>query len=303
MGGVALLGDQQTDPVDAPWASSLLALGARLARQGVSASGSRLVVALTVPVRDLAAVLIATGWVLTRPVKTPPPVQDVLRNLEPKTPIRMLNGSSIIAERFICHEVVDGQARVRIGGSAWYPDHLECVVPAPGLSEARFRRAKLAPPGGLVLAARRAADWRKAQVASGADLVLVGTKLWLTAEMDIQVGQSSSTVGFDRFGDVLRPDDGRCPAWGSAVLPATHFDAASIPAEARLAVLDGSSAIRWLNDLTTDVTVAIVDRSVPDTFAAESIVQLRSMGKPVSMADLGWDPPPGVEALAFEAWR
>jgi hypothetical protein len=55
--------------------------------------------------------------------------------------------------------------------------------------------------------------------------------------------------------------------------------------------------------LTTDVTVAIVDRSVPDTFAAESIVQLRSMGKPVSMADLGWDPPPGVEALAFEAWR
>jgi hypothetical protein len=303
MRGMALLDDEQTDPVDAPWAVPLLALGARLARQEPPAADSRLVVALTVPVRGLAAVLIATGWVLTRPVQELPPVQDVLQNLEPYTPIRMITGSSVMADRFFRHEVVGGQARVRIGGSAWPTDRLDCVVPAPGLSDVRFRRADLAAPGGLVTAAGRAGSWRADQLASGADLVLIGTKSWLAAEMDIRVGQSDAALGFNRFGELLRPDDGRCPAWGSAIVPATGFDAASLPAEARLAILDGSSAIRWLNDLTTDVTAAIVDRSVPDDFAAESIVQLRSMGKLVKMADLGWDPPPGVEALAFEARR
>ena len=48
-----VLGDAPCCPlVAAPWAGSLIALGARLARQMQSPGDGQLVVALTVPVRD-----------------------------------------------------------------------------------------------------------------------------------------------------------------------------------------------------------------------------------------------------------
>jgi hypothetical protein len=106
------------------------------------------------------------------------------------------------------------------------------------------------------------------------------------------------------FDELLRPDDGVRPAWGSAVLSAARFDEAIVPHDAGLAVLDGASAISWLRDMETGMAIAVIDRSVADEFAAESVIQLRSMGGvPVPLDNLGWRPPAGVEALAFEARR
>lgn len=303
-GRVVLLDDKESTAVDAPWAGPLLALGARLARQRRPGPGSRLLVALTVPVRDLAAALIATGWVLTRPVAAPPPVKQVLQSLEPNTPVRMITGVELIADRFFGYDVVDGRHRVRVGASGWLLDKVDILVPAPGLEDSRFRRVDLAVPGSLVASAGRVSDWRAAQVACGAEVVFVGTKSWLVAEMAIQVGTDDSVLDPNSLGDLLRPDDGIRPAWASAILPAARFEEAVVPPEARLAMLDGGSAIGWLNDLTTDFAVAVIDRSVADDFAAESVIQLRSMGgTPILLDSLGWRPPPGIEALAFEGWR
>jgi hypothetical protein len=132
----------------------------------------------------------------------------------------------------------------------------------------------------------------------------VGTRTWLAAEMRIRLARGQDEDGHSSLGEILRPDDGSRPAWGSVIIPAARFEDVPAPSEARLAILDGSGAIGWLTSLTTDYAVAIVDRSVRDEFAAESIVQLRSMSRaPVKVAALGWWPPLGIEALAFEAWR
>lgn len=303
-GRVVLLDDERSAPVNAPWAGPLLALGARLARQPQPDPESRLVVALTVPTRDLAAALIATGWALTRPVTAPPAVEEVLETLQPSSPVRMVASRELVADRFVSYEVVGGRPRVRVGASGWLLEKVDMLLPAPGLPATRFRRTGLTLPGSLVTSVDRARTWLVAQVACGADVVLVGTKSCLAAEMAVRPGRGNLGVGHNSFGEILRPDDGSRSAWGSAILPAARFEEAVVPPEARLAVLDGSSAIGWLNDLTTDFSVAIIDRSVADDFAAESIIQLRSMGgTPVSLYRLGWQPPTGVEALVFEARR
>jgi hypothetical protein len=303
-GHLVLLDDEQREPVGAPWAGPLLALGARLARQPAPGPDSRLIVAVTLPTRDLAAVLIATGWVLTRPVAAPATIEQVLPSLEPNTPVRMITGDELVADCFFGYEVREGRGRVHIGRSSWLMDKVDILVPAPGLDASRFGRENLSHPGGLVTMADRVASWRAAQAASAADVVFVGTKAALISEMPVRVGRDGSLSGANSFGELLRPDDGVRPAWGSVVLSASRFDEAVVPPGAGLAVLDGASAIGWLRDTTTGMAIAVIDRSVTDEFAAESVIQLRSMGGvPVPLDSLGWRPPAGVEALAFEARR
>jgi hypothetical protein len=219
-------------------------------------------------------------------------------------PVRMITGHELIADRFFSFDVVAGSHRLRIGASSWLLEKVDLLAPAPGLSASRFRREDLSLPGSLVATAGRTSSWRATQVACGVDVVIIGTKSWLFAEMAIRAGTDDSVAAPNTFGELLRPDDGIRPAWGSAILPAARFEEAVVPPEARLAVLDGASAVGWLNDLTTDFAVAIIDRSVADDFAAESVVQLRSMGStPVLLDGLGWRSVPGIEALAFEARR
>ena len=56
-----LVDAEEPSPVAAPWAGPLLALGARLARWSPSESW-QMVVAVTVPARDYAALLIGLSW-------------------------------------------------------------------------------------------------------------------------------------------------------------------------------------------------------------------------------------------------
>lgn len=301
-GQLVLQDDRTAAPVAAPWAGPLLALGARLYRHARPAANSRLVVALTVPIRDVAAVLLATGWVLTRPIATPPLPEELLTTLQAGTPVKIVAGKLLVADRFYGYDI--GRRKLHIGGSGWLLDKIDCLLPEPDLPATRFRRSSLTSPGSLVTSAGGDKTWLVAQAASGSDVVLVGTKSQLDAEMTIRPGRANMDLGHNSFGEVLRPDDGSTPAWASAVLPAARFEEAVFPPAARLTVLDGKSAIGWLNDLTTDVCVAIVDRSLEDDFASESIIQLRSMGgTPVPLDRFGWRPPPGVEALAFEVRR
>ena len=108
-----VLGDQPLGPlVAAPWAGSLIALGARLARQIPSLSDGQLVVALTVPVRDLAAVLVACGWTLTRPAKELGIPADVAATVAYGTPVRMVTDHYVIGGPF--YGIQDGPTGPRI---------------------------------------------------------------------------------------------------------------------------------------------------------------------------------------------
>jgi len=68
-----------------------------------------------------------------------------------------------------------------------------------------------------------------------------------------------------------------------------------------LAVLDGFGAIKYLSEIETPTVVCVIDRSTASEAAADLVLQLRNTrGEPISIQeDLGWRPPPGVEALGF----
>ena len=302
--GTVLQQDAASPPVAAPWAGPLLALGARLARQPDRAPSVRLVVAITVPARAYAALLVAAGWALTRPIKTPPPPAELLQTLPDGAHAVMVAGDDLVAGPFR-RDDRPGQRRIRVKGTPWLLDRVDILLPAPELLPAeRFGRRRLSPPGTLAAAARPGSTWAASQATAGSDVVLIGTKLWLEEEMTGRPGQGRAGTSNNSFAEILRPDDGESPAWGSAVLPAAKFEEAVVPSEAKLAVLDGNTAIGWLGALCTDFAVVILDRSIDSDFAANSVLQLRSMGaSPVPLARLRWRPPPGVEALAFEARR
>lgn len=300
-----LLDDEVPESVHAEWAGELLNLGTRLGRLDQQKPGVRLVVAITVPTRNFAAALIAAGWVLAQPTECTLDVAQVLQDLEPGTPVRMMVGSELIADRYIRVEKIGTQHRVRVGGSAWLIEKIGWLMPAPDLDDHRFGRAVLSRPGSVVNWAGRAETWHISQGSCGADVVIVGTRSWLLGELGIRLGATDDLLAdHNSLRELLRPDDGVRSAWASALLPAARFEEAVIPSECRLALLDGNSAIGWITDMTTEVVVAIIDRSISNDFAAESIMQLRSMaGIPLPLTDIGWHPPTGVEALAFEAWR
>jgi hypothetical protein len=298
-----LLENDGAEPVEAAWAAPILALGARLARRPPPAADRRLIVAITVPTRDLAAVLVATGWALTRPVELPGSPDIVLPTLKRGTPVLLLlAGTCLVAETFYDSRVVKGKTQIHGGEMNYQLEKIKYLVPAPRVG--RYRRLKVPLPGSLVASAGRAEAWPAEQVATGSDVVLIGTKAWITSEMGVRIGLGDSDPGWNSFAELLRPSDGVRPSWRSEILPAARSEEAIVPPEARLTVLDGSSAIGWISDLSCDVTVAIVDRSAAYEFAADSIIAARSMGGiPVSLNDIGWHPPLGIEALAFETWR
>ncbi|WP_258934186.1 hypothetical protein [Nesterenkonia pannonica] len=78
-------------------------------------------------------------------------------------------------------------------------------------------------------------------------------------------------------------------------------DLLPLPQDLNAVILDGGGAIKYLGDIEAPVVICVLDRSVADESVAELVMQLRNTrGEPLSlMSDLGWQPPDGVEALAF----
>lgn len=298
-----MLRDDNATVMASSWAGPLIALGARLARRQSPVADRQVVVALTLPARDYAAVLIGAGWALATRVPPPASPLEVVSTLLPGTPVRMVVAGTLIAARFFEVIEVGGRARIRVGSSSWHLDAVDYLSPAPLLPDSRFGRVRLAPAGSMVARTGHAGSWIAEQCMGFASVTLIGTKTWLLADMGLEIGWGDFGESFDRADDILRPDDGRRPSWASALVPAQLFDNAMLPDEAMLSVLDGASAIRWAAEIQTPCVVALVDRSAPDVFATESILQLRSMGVPISLETIGWAPPVGVEALAFEVHR
>jgi hypothetical protein len=298
-----LLDGESGLPAPAPWAGPLVALGACLVRRRIADSGSYVVVALTVPVRDYAAPLIATGWMLARKFHPSGFPSEVARSLSPGTPVRMVASGDLVAGRFFGLVEVSGRERIHVGASSWHLDSVGYITAAPDLPERRFGRIRLAGAGSMIIKTGRAQTWIAEQCHASSEVVMIGTKSWLAADLQLELGWGDLDKGFDSLSKILRPDDGDRPSWASSIISAQLFESTSVPVEAKVALLDGSSAIRWLSDVATPYTIAVIDRSSPDEFASSSIAQLRSMGRPVPLKSIGWMPPPGVEALAFEAYR
>jgi hypothetical protein len=275
------------------WIAALIRLGARVARYARHHPDRQLVVALSVPRRDFAATLIGCGWTL---MSSPPPLDpplDVLRELRPGVPVRVVTKDRVLLTHFA--GIMGDRPYVRFGGTSRYLDGREIVALSVVPSIDKTARLDRVPPGTIgALSDRRLAR-------PTADLALVGVLKSLRADMDVYLSCGNfPNAKPTRLTDLLLPQDPGVATWSTRLYTARGFDG-TLPLGVRATILDGTGAMGYLREITSPVVFCIVDRSVADESAAESIVQYRNTrGEALSLrGDIGQPPPPGVEALAF----
>jgi hypothetical protein len=286
----------------AGWIGPLVALGARVSRYTARLSERQLIVALSVPCRNFAAALIGCGWVMN----APPPKLDspiaVLLQLQPGTPVRIVTEHEVLLDRFRSFERTPVASIVRLsGGRAWSVSRIRAISVAPEFDRpVRVPRPALGSIGTL---APLEVTWDERLARPAADLAIVGTEAWLREEIDADLTrQDDRPPAPCRISDLLLPLGPRVATWSTRLYPASRFAGSlPLPSDVRTVILDGTGAIRYLPEIEAQVVIGVIDRSVADDTAAETIVQLRNVrGEPLSVRDdLRWTPPLGVEALAF----
>lgn len=302
----------------ASWIGPLVALGARASRFIGQFEGRQLIVVISVPRRDFAAALIGCGWVMASPEPKRIDPLDVLRGLQPRTPVRVVTAGEVIADYFFRLNEAKDPPQAQVGGTEWQVPGIKAIEVLEDLdTPARTLRPS---PGALGRLARVEESWDTRLASPAADLAIVGTLSWLLEELDALVsredeiavptrhasGSDAGNVGaaqdIGSLRNVLLPHGPKAATWFTRLYASAKFaDQFPLPDDVRAVVLDGAGAIKYLSQIEVPVVVCVLDRSVADETAAEIVVQLRnSRGEPVSLREgLEWTPPAGVEALAF----
>lgn len=322
---LALTEDACAPGIAASWIGPLVALGGRARRYTAQlASNRQLIVVLSVPQRDFAAALIGMGWVMNSAAPAPTAPLDVLRQLMPGTPVRVVTHKEVIADHFLAIDETNGIPRIRLSGSQWLATSIHAAaVLDMGLEKAI--RQPIPKPGVAAQIAGLNDTWEARLVAPQADLAIIGTLKWLVDDLGAYLTREGETVvpkpvqadlralaveqsarevaGWGgTLADLLLPENKKCATWFTRLYAAAHFDDnLPLPSDIRAAILDGSGAIKHVAKVESPTVICILDRSVADDTAAEMVVQLRnSRGEPISLKeDLRWQPPTGIEALAF----
>ncbi|GAA2872957.1 hypothetical protein MIAR_07210 [Microbacterium arabinogalactanolyticum] len=300
---LSLADNPDSTSVCSSWIGPILALGTRLARKVDDFNGRQLIVAISVPSREYAAALIGSGWNLGRPpaqVTTDP--FTVLRAALPLGNYRAVNANHVISGRFqgLSGKVVRDKLRVDVTlAGHWVVDMLEAVA-ATGKDDPaeRMPRPHIGSIGRMTGVDR---NWAQRLVAPAADLAIVGTKSWISDDLEAVLARGDDPDG-DSLATLLLPRTEKSATWFSRIYSSSGFaDQLPLPDDVILTILDGQGAIRYLNDVLSPIVVCVFDRSVADESAAEQVVQLRnSRGEPIALStQLGWVPPAGVEALGF----
>lgn len=297
---LSLAENPQSTPVQSAWIGPLLALGTRLARKADMFDGRQLIIAVSVPSREYAAVLIGAGWTLGRsPAQIATDPLEVLRGALPQANYRILNAKQVISGPFQGLDESHAKVRVMLAGRQWEVDLLEAVAPvAEGDPAARMPRPIIRSIGRMTGVDR---EWARRLVAPAADLAIVGTKSWTDEDLEAVLASGDDRDG-DSLETLLLPRTEKSATWFSRIYSSSGFaDQLPLPDDVCLTILDGQGAIRYLNCIRSPIVVCVLDRSVADESAAEQLVQLRnSRGKPISLSTrLDWAPPGGVEALGF----
>lgn len=286
----------------APWIGSMLVLGTRAARHSRKASGRQLIIVLSVPKRDFAAVLIGCGWVLASEAPELQTPLETLRGLEPGQPLRAVNSGSVVTGHFASLDEAATPPRLRLAGSGsmWRVDGIRAVAALTRLESAE--KEPRFEPGSLERMAGLDSAWDARLALPAADVAIVGTRKWLEQDLDVYLGRRGDGMPLSSVRLLLKPKTSGAATWYSRLYASARLaDHLPLPDHLRAVILDGNGAIRYLAEIETPVVICVLDRSVADETAADLVTQLRNTrGEPLRLeADLGWRSPPGVEALAF----
>lgn len=303
------LSDDPAGPfITAQWIGHLVALGSRVWRRLPQLSSEQLVVVITVPRRDFAATLVGCGWVMAHPAPTLSPPLDVLKQLKPGDPVRLVTGSQIVAGEFRFLQVDGASPRVFLNvGDArkkiergWLLKMISAATALPELEKREL--AELPHVGSVGKYARLDVGWRARLATPAADLAIVGTRAWLRQDASAYLSAGVSDCGDPSLlSTLLLARDMQPATWSTRLYPSAGFaDRLPLPSGVQAVILDGAAAIKYLPQIEVPVVVCIIDRSIADETASEVILQQRNMGStPVSLASLSWHSAPGIEALAF----
>lgn len=284
----------------APWIGPMLALGTRASRYARKGLDRQLVIALSVPKRDFAAVLIGCGWVLASESSALPMPLETLRAMEPGQPLRAVNSNWVITGKFTSLDETVTPPRARFAGSAWQVDGIRALA---AISELESSEREPRPePGSIEHMAQLDRAWDSRLALPAADLAIVGTVKWLGQDLDAYVGREDDDLRSSSVRSLLKPKESRAATWFTRLYASARLaEYLPFPKDLRAVILDGNGAINYLSEVEAPVVICVLDRSVADEAAAELVTQLRNTrGEPLSLSDdLGWRPPAGVEALGF----
>lgn len=284
-----------------PFIGAFVSLGSLLRRYLPRLEGRQLVVALSVPCRGYTAALIGAGWMLSVP---PPELDepiDVFRHAEHRAYLRAVTEKSVVTGLFISLDETRTPPRVLTGGKTRTVDWYKAVAV---LADACDNIASDVPePGFLAALTGAATTWLERIAAPPQDLALVGTSRWLREDLAARVGNAAEDgAAGTPLANYVLPITDKAATWATAIIPSARLgEGTEISSHRTAAILDGYGAIKYLHDITVPIVVCIIDRSIADDASAELVVQARvSNSRPVSIKeDLRWQPPVGVEALAF----
>jgi hypothetical protein len=283
------------------WIGAFVALGSLLRGYLPRLESRQLVVALSVPRRDYCAALLGAGWMLSSAAPDLGEPIDVFRAAVPGVVLRAVTDKKIATGAF-SRLVADRTApRVITAGTQLLLDRYKAVAVIDGGCPAVF--GDVPAPGFLAEFTGAAPTWLSRVAAPPMDLALVGTAKWLMEDLEACIGNAAPGGGDGTpLANYVLPISERAATWATEVIPASRLgEGVGIRADCTAAVLDGYGAIKYLNDLTTPILVCIIDRSVADDSAAELVAQARAANsRPVPVrGGLRWEPPAGVEVLAF----
>ncbi|NKR43381.1 hypothetical protein GS503_21670 [Rhodococcus hoagii] len=285
----------------ADWIGSFVSLGSLLRRYSRQVDNRQLVVTVSVPRRDYVATLIGAGWMLSAPAPDLGEPIDVFRAADRQTCLRAVTERKIVTGTFSSLDESRTPPRVTTGGKVLRLDAYKAVAVLDGICETVD--GNVPDPGYLGDLTGAAKSWLSRIAAPPQELALVGTVKWLREDLEALIGNGLKNDGVGTpLANYVLPVDDRAATLATAVIPAARLaEGGGIPPHCAIAILDRYGAIKYLNDITTPMVVCIVDRSIIDDSAAEIAVQARiGNSRAVSLKDdIRWQPPAGVEALAF----
>jgi len=283
-----------------PFIGAFVSLGSLLRRYLPRLEGRQLVVALSVPCRDYAAALIGAGWMLSGPTpKLDRPI-DVFRRADRQTYLRAVTDKKVVTGIFSSLDETRTPPRVITGGKNRTVDWYKAVAVLSDACDSI--EGDVPEPGFLATLTGAATTWLERITAPAQDLALVGTSKWLREDLAARIGNATGGGAVAMpLANYLLPITDKAATWATAIIPSARLGEGKIPPHRTAVILDGYGAIKYLNDITVPIVVCIIDRSIADESSAELVVQARvSNSRPVSIKEnLRWQPPIGVEALAF----
>lgn len=281
----------------APWVKGMFLLGANIARYSKRylPESRQLIVVVSVPGRDFAAALIGCGWVRE---STP---GDVSRpdQIPFGAPVRLVTRGKIVTGLFQGLELGrDGTTRVKTTGGLFQAQAVRAIAQLDIPVEERARDRP--DPGTFADYTDMAGDWDCRLAAPAGDLAIVGTRSWLDEDFDCYLGVSGKQGAPTKARDVLLPSGVGEPSVYTNVYKASKFADENLPEKTQAVILDGATAIRYLSEVEARVVICVLDRSVVDETAAETLLQQRvTRGRPLEEGSLDWPTPPGIEGMAF----